>query len=563
MKLFKRLPLLFACSLSLVLLFGCKGQTPQASQAPQVAYVVIQAEEIPVINILSGRLESYRNADVRARVAGVLERRLFEEGSDVKKGDTLFIIDPRSYQASVKNAEAALARAQANFMQADLKFKRYIPLVEINAISRQEFDDAKAAQKQAAADVVSASALLVNARLDLEYATVLAPISGRIGRAFVTEGALVGQGEVTLLANIQQIDPIYLNLTQSSSELLRLRLAIKQGVLQDTTEEGVKITITMEDGTPYTYPATLLFSDISVDPSTGEVSIRARLPNPEGLLLPGTFVRGQIESAVNENAITVPQQAVIRSAEGSSVFIINSSNVAEFRRVKTGASHQNRWVILDGLKTGDKVIVEGLQRVRHGTAVAPSPFEPDKTESPAESGPDETGPDSSDAAGAPRMEASGPEAVTEEAVTTGVARVEKAGAVPDTPKPADKPAAKPAAEPAARPADKPVAQPAARPTVSNTQKAPPEAATRPVPPAETAKTAPPVKPSPAAADDGPATDKAAAADAPGTESAEPEATADESVTVEETGPQSVADVFEETGEPAQTQEEPVNLPVKN
>ena len=379
MKLFRQLSILLAYPLALILLFGCKEQPQQASQAPQVAYVTIQSEEIPVISVLSGRLESYRNADVRARVAGVLERRLFEEGSDVTKGDTLFIIDPRSYQASVKNAEAALARAKANFTQADIRFRRYIPLVEINAISKQEFDEARAAQRQASADVVSANAQLVNAKLDLEYATVLAPISGRIGRAFVTEGALVGQGEVTLLANIQQIDPIYLNLTQSSSELLRLRMAIKQGVLQDASEEGIRITVTMEDGTPYAHPATLLFSDITVDPSTGEISIRARLPNPDGLLLPGTFVRGQIESAVNENAITVPQQAVIRSAEGSNVFIINSNNVTEFRRVKTGASHKNRWVILEGLRAGDKVIVEGLQRVRHGVPVMPAPWETDRT----------------------------------------------------------------------------------------------------------------------------------------------------------------------------------------
>ena len=542
MKSIKQLSLFFACFLSLVLLFGCRNQTQQASQAPQVAYVLIEAEEIPVISVLSGRLESYRNADVRARVAGVLERRLFEEGSDIKKGDTLFIIDPRSYQASVKNAEAALARAKANFMQADLKFKRYIPLVEIDAISKQEFDDAKAAQKQAAADVVSANAQLVNAKLDLEYATVLAPISGRIGRAFVTEGALVGQGEVTLLANIQQIDPIYLNLTQSSSELLRLRLAVKQGVLQDTPEEEVKISITMEDGTPYTYPAKLLFSDISVDPSTGEISIRARLPNPDGLLLPGTFVRGQIESAVNENAITVPQQAVIRSAEGSSVFVINNNNVAEFRRIKTGASHQNKWVVLDGLKIGDRVIVEGLQRVRHGTAVLPAPWGEENTQPPADSGPDESdsasGEDAAQAAVAepgttakeePVKELPAKEAVTAEPTKP---RAEESRPKADAPKASDKKAAGPE------------------------QRAGQSAAVRPGP-QQPDKTAPPVKATPATA----APDMSRAPEASRPETAGPETSAEESKAGEETRPQPSDDAAEKTESTPQTQAEPTNVPI--
>lgn len=383
MKSFSRFTFFSALIFSLFLLSACKDQAKQVQQAPEAAYIVIQTEEVAVINELSGRLESFRNSDVRARVAGVLEKRLFEEGADVKRGDKLFIIDPRSYEASVQNAKAALARAEANFMQADLKYKRYIPLVEISAVSKQEYDDAQAAQKQAAADVASAKAALINAKLDLEYSTVLAPISGRIGRSIVTEGALVGQGEVTLLAVIQQIDPIYLNLTQSSVELLQLQQAMRKGVLKGASEEGLKVTLIMEDGTPYIHQGKLLFSDITVDPSTGEISIRALFPNPDGILLPGMYVRGQLEQAINENAITVPKQAVQRSTEGSTVFVINKDNIAEIRRVQTGASYQEKWVVLDGLNVGDKVIVEGIQKVRPGSPVTPLPWEKETKAAPA------------------------------------------------------------------------------------------------------------------------------------------------------------------------------------
>ncbi|MCM1512181.1 MAG: efflux RND transporter periplasmic adaptor subunit [Oxalobacter formigenes] len=361
--------------IALVLLSGCREEKQQEQQAPEAAYIVVKTEEVAVVNELSGRLESFRNSDVRARVAGVLEKRLFAEGSDVKKGDKLFIIDPRSYEAAVQHARAALARAEANFMQADLKYRRYIPLAEISAVSKQEYDDALAAQKQAAADVVSAKAALVNAKLDLEYSTVLAPISGRIGRSIVTEGALVGQGEVTLLAVIQQIDPIYLNLTQSSAELLQLQQAMRKGVLKGASEEGLNVGLIMEDGTPYPHSGKLLFSDITVDPSTGEISIRALFPNPDGVLLPGMYVRGRLEQAVNENAITIPKQAIQRSTEGSTVFVIGKDDTAEVRRVKTGASCQEKWIVLEGLNVGDKVIVEGIQKIRAGSPVIPVPWE--------------------------------------------------------------------------------------------------------------------------------------------------------------------------------------------
>ena len=320
-------------------------------------------------------------------------KRTFEEGAFVKQGQVLFKIDPRSYQASVQNAKAALSRAEANKVQADLKLKRYKPLVEINAISKQEYDDAIAAAKQASADVEAAKATLVNNKLNLEYATVTAPISGRIGRAMVTEGALVGQNEATLLATIQQINPIYLNLTQSSAELLKLRQMMQSGALKDAEKSGLKVTMVMEDGSIYPHTGKLLFSDISVDPTTGELALRALFPNPDNMLLPGMFVRARLEQAVNENAITVPQQAVQHTNDGSQVIVINQENKAEIRQVKTTSAIGNRWLVTEGLQPGDRVIVEGLQKVRPGSPVNPvewvDPMAPAKApaETPAAAAP--------------------------------------------------------------------------------------------------------------------------------------------------------------------------------
>lgn len=351
------------------LLSACGDKTVPPPQLPEAAYVTIAPEKKAVENELPGRLESYRTAEVRARVPGIVLKRTFEEGAFVKQGQVLFKIDPRSYQASVQNARAALSRAEANKVQADLKLKRYKPLVEINAISKQEYDDAIAASKQASADVEAAKATLVNNKLNLEYATVTAPISGRIGRAMITEGALVGQNEATLLATIQQINPIYLNLTQSSAELLKLRQMMQNGTLKDAEKSGLKVTMVMEDGSVYPHTGKLLFSDISVDPNTGELALRALFPNPDNMLLPGMFVRARLEQAMNENAITVPQQAVQHGNNGSTVVVINQEGKAEIRNVKVGAAMGNHWLVTDGLQSGDRVIVEGLQKVKPGAPV--------------------------------------------------------------------------------------------------------------------------------------------------------------------------------------------------
>ncbi|EEO26899.1 efflux RND transporter periplasmic adaptor subunit [Oxalobacter paraformigenes] len=357
------------------LLVACGDNAAPPARLPEAAFVTVAPEKMAVENELPGRLESYRTAEVRARVPGVILKRAFEEGAYVKQGQLLFQIDPRSYEASVQSAKATVARAEANKVQADLKLKRYTPLVEINAISKQEYDDAIAAQKQAAADVEAAKAALTNARLDLEYAHVTAPISGKIGRAMVTEGALVGQNETTLLATIQQINPIYLNLTQSSAELLKLRQMMQNGMLKDTDKSGLKVTMVMEDGSVFPETGKLLFSDITVDPTTGELAIRALFPNPKNMVLPGMFVRARLEQAVNENAIIIPQQAVQHSNDGSTVMIVNNDNKIEIRNVKTGAAVGNRWLVTEGLQPGDRVVVEGLQKIRPGSQVKAVPWE--------------------------------------------------------------------------------------------------------------------------------------------------------------------------------------------
>jgi len=357
---------------------GC-GQKPNAQAAggmppSEVAVVTIAPERITIANELPGRLEATRIAQVRARVAGIVLKRTFREGSEVKAGDVLFKIDPAPFKAAYDSSAAALARAQATQTQATLKVQRYKPLVEVNAISKQDYDDAFAAQKQADADVASSKAALQTAALNLGYATVTSPISGRIGRALVTEGALVGQSDVTQLATVQQLDPIYVNLTQSSNDLLQLQQAMATGQLKTVGKDKAKVTLVTDDGRPYPLPGKLLFSDITVDSTTGAITIRAEFPNPNRTLLPGMYVRAKLEQAVNEAAIVVPQQAVMRDLNGSSVLVVDADNKVAARPVKTGAAQGDSWIVTDGLKAGDRVIVEGLQKTKPGAPVKPVPW---------------------------------------------------------------------------------------------------------------------------------------------------------------------------------------------
>jgi len=355
---------------------GQKPNAPAGAGMPpgEVSVVTIAPERITISNELPGRLEATRIAEVRARVAGIILKRTFREGSEVKAGEVLYRIDPATFKANYDSAQATLAKSQASLTQATLKAQRYKPLVEVNAVSKQEYDDAVASQKQAEADVAAGKAAVQTAGLSLGYATVTSPISGRIGRALVTEGALVGQGDATQLAVVQQLDPIYVNLTQSSTDLLKLQQAMSSGQLKTVGKDKAKVTLVTDDGRPYPLPGKLLFSDISVDATTGAVTIRAEFPNPNRTLLPGMYVRAQLEQAVNESAIVVPQQAVMRDLNGSSVLVVGDDNKVAARPVKTGSAQGNSWVITDGLKAGDRVIVEGLQKAKPGAPVKPVPW---------------------------------------------------------------------------------------------------------------------------------------------------------------------------------------------
>jgi membrane fusion protein, multidrug efflux system len=376
-----RLKRIVIATLILSALGGC-GEKQSSAQAPgggmpapEVSVITVAPVATALTTELPGRLEASRIAQVRARIAGIVLQRPFREGSDVKAGNVLFRIDPAPFQASYESAQAAMAKAEANLAQASLKAQRYKPLVEINAISKQEYDDAVAAQKQATADVASTKAARQNASLNLAYATVTAPISGRVGRAQVTEGALVGQGEATPLVTIQQIDPIYVNLTQSSTEVLRLRQAMASGKLKSAGQGQAKVTLVTEDGQVYPHAGKLLFSDLSVDESTGAITLRAEFPNPDRFLLPGMYVRARLEQAVNEQAILVPQQAVTRSPDGAAVLLVGAENKVISQPIKTEAAQGNNWIVSQGLKAGDRVIVEGLQKAKPGAVVNPAPWQ--------------------------------------------------------------------------------------------------------------------------------------------------------------------------------------------
>lgn len=332
---------------------GAGGPPAGGMPAPEVEVVVAKAATSTITQELPGRLQAVRTAQVRARVEGIVLKRLFSEGTDVKEGAALFRIDPRNYQAAFDAAKADHAIAQ-------LTLDRYKPLLNINAVSKQEYDLAEARLKQA-------EAALTRTRLDLENTTVPAPISGRIGRELVTEGALVGKGEATPLAIIEQIDPIYVNFTQSGVDVLRLKDSITSGKLRSATE--AKIELILENGRSYALSGKLLFSDLAVDPTTGSVSLRAVFPNPKRDLLPGSFVRVRFPEAVADRVIVVPQRAVQAGPLGQFVTTVNEQGVATVTPIKTGGMSGTNFVIAEGLKGGEKVIVNGLQKARPGTPV--------------------------------------------------------------------------------------------------------------------------------------------------------------------------------------------------
>ena len=374
-----------ALTASLLLTACGKSNGPAASAAaapmPPVEVGVITAAvgDVGLITELPGRIEASRVAQVRARAAGILQQRVFKEGSEVKAGQTLFLIDPAPYAAAAESARAGLAKANANLAQASAQLERYRPLVSANAISQQDFANTEAAQKQALADVAGAIAAVRVAEINLGYARVTAPISGRIGRALVTEGALVGQGEATPLAVVQQINPVYVNFTQSASDVFQLRRAMASGQLKRASgTEAASVKLLLSDGTEYPEAGKLLFTDLSVDATTGQVTLRAEVPNPKGELLPGLYVRVHIEQAKANNAITVPQQAVTRTQQGDTVTVVGEDGKLSPRTIKISAAQNNRWVVLDGLKAGEKVMVDGFQKLQMlppGTPVKPVPWQ--------------------------------------------------------------------------------------------------------------------------------------------------------------------------------------------
>jgi membrane fusion protein (multidrug efflux system) len=362
---------------------GAPGGPGGAPPPPEVGVVTVQTRPVALANELPGRLEAVRTAQVRARAAGILQKRLFVEGSDVKAGQRLFLIDPAPYQATVASAQAQLARAQANATQAAAQAQRYKPLVEAHAVSEQEYVNALAAQKQGEADVAAAKAAVQTSQINLSYATVVAPISGRIGRALVTEGALVGQGEATPLATIQQIDPMYVNFTQSTTEVLRLRRDLQSGKLKHASgPDAASVRIVLEDGSLYPQAGRLLFTDLSVDPTSGQITLRAEVPNPQGMLLPGMYVRVRLEQAEATNGILLPQQAVQRGSAGDSVMVVSADGKVTPRPVKVGSALEGQWVVLEGLQPGEMVMVDGFQKLRGSAPVKPVPWQP-----PAASGP--------------------------------------------------------------------------------------------------------------------------------------------------------------------------------
>jgi len=347
---------------------------------PEVGVVTVAPGEVGLVTELPGRLEPSRVAQVRARAAGIVQKRLFTEGSDVRSGQPLFAIDPAPYAAAHASAQATLARAQANLGQAAALAERYKPLVEANAISKQEHANAVAAQKQAEAEVAAGRAAVQTAQINLNYASVTAPISGRIGRALVTEGALVGQGEATPLAVIQQINPMYVNFTQSASEALKLRRDFEQGRLKRAAgRDGAAVRVVLEDGTEHPQPGRLLFSDLTVDATSGQITLRAEVPNPNGALLPGLYVRVRLEQAKAGNAVLLPQQAVTRNAQGDTVMVVDKDGKVAPRTIKVGGEQAGQWVVMDGLKAGEQVVVDGFQKMRPDAPVKPVPWSPGGT----------------------------------------------------------------------------------------------------------------------------------------------------------------------------------------
>jgi len=352
-------------------LTGCDDKPAQqgAQQAPEVGIVTLKSEPLQMTTELPGRTSAYRVAEVRPQVSGIILKRNFTEGSDVEAGVSLYQIDPAPYQASYESAKGDLARAQAAANIAQVTLKRYQSLIGTKYISQQDFDNAQAEAQQANASVVAAKAAVETARINLAYTKVTSPISGRIGKSAVTEGALVQTGQTNALATVQQLDPIYVDVTQSSNDYLRLKQELENGTLKQENGKA-KVELLTTDGATFPQTGTLEFSDVTVDETTGSITLRAIVPNPNMSLLPGMFVRARLEEGVNPNALLVPQQGITRTPRGeASAMVVGEGDKVESRQVQTSQAIGDKWLVTGGLKDGDRVIVTGLQKVKPGAQV--------------------------------------------------------------------------------------------------------------------------------------------------------------------------------------------------
>jgi len=363
--------------MSALLFDACSGQKPQqAPPPPEVGTITVREQEAVLTTELPGRTSAYRVAEVRPQVSGIVQKRLFEEGSDVRAGAVLYQIDPAPFQAAFESAGASLTRAEANIPAIRSRAERYRALLAERAVSQQDFDDVDSAFRQAEAEVRYWKAAVESARINLEYTRVTAPISGRTGRSNVTEGALVTASQPTPLVTIQQLDPIYVDAPQSTAELLRLKKRIESGSLEQNGTGQKKVRLILEDGSEYPLEGTFQFQDVTVERTTGSVTLRAVFPNPDGILLPGMFVRGVVQEGVNKQAILIPQHAVSRDPKGNPLaLLVDPDGKVQERQISIDRAVGNQWLVTSGLAPGEKVIVEGMQKVRSGSPAKAVPAE--------------------------------------------------------------------------------------------------------------------------------------------------------------------------------------------
>lgn len=360
---------------TVMLIAGCESPQPAPAVAPppQVGIYTVQARPLALSTELPGRTAAFQLAEVRPQVSGIIRTRAFTEGADVKAGETLYVIDAASYQAAYGAAKATLERAEANLLTAAPKARRYKELLAVEGVSRQELEEAQAAEAQARADVAVAKAALESAGINLAYTKVTAPIAGRIGRSNVTAGALVTAGQDSALATLQQLDPMYVDLTQSGEDLMRLKKALQDGALKKATGQA-RVALKLADGSTYAQEGRLQFVDARVDPGTGNVTLRAIFPNPKHDLMPGMFVRAVIENGMDEHAIAVPQQGVTRNPQGeATALVLNQKGIVEQRVIVTSGTWKDQWIVKSGLREGDRLIVEGLQKVQPGAPASVAP----------------------------------------------------------------------------------------------------------------------------------------------------------------------------------------------